>query len=139
MIRAINLDKLGIFLSGVCLTHCLITPIVVTLLPIITLNSFIEDVLFHKLMLWLVLPTSCAALFIGCRKHREPLIAGTGILGMLILIIIAFFGHDILSTHGERVATSIGGIVLAISHILNFRACQSRVCPDTKCTSKHHH
>ncbi len=139
MIRSTSLDKFGILLSGICLLHCLITPIAITLLPIITLNGFVEEVLFHKLMLWLVLPTSCVALFIGCRKHRDVLIAGTGILGMLMLVMVAFFAHDLLSESGERVATSLGGIVLAISHVLNYRACQQRVCEDTSCTSQHHH
>lgn len=139
MIRSTSLDKFGIFLSGVCIVHCLVTPIAVTLLPIITLSSFVEDVLFHKLMLWLVLPTSCAALFIGCRKHRDLLIAGTGIAGMLVLTIVAFYGHDLLSETGERVASTVGGLILAFSHYLNYRACQKIVCKDEACASLHHH
>lgn len=139
MLQSSTLDKFAVFFSGICILHCLITPIAITLLPIITLNSFMEDVLFHQLMLWLVLPTSCVALFIGCRKHRDWLIAGSGIIGMLILILIAFLGHDLLSTSQEKMATSLGGIVLAISHTLNYRACQSRVCLDTNCNTKHHH
>lgn len=139
MIRSTSLDKFGIFLSGLCIVHCLITPIAITLIPILTLNSFIEDVLFHKLMLWLVLPTSCIALFIGCRKHRDWLIGSTGVVGMLILVVIAFFGHDLLSSTGERIGTSIGGIVLAVSHILNYRACQKRICPSKNCETVHHH
>lgn len=139
MIRSTSLDKFAVLLSGICVLHCLITPIAITVLPIISLNAFVEDVLFHKLMLWLVLPTSCIALFIGCRKHRDWLIAGTGILGMTILVVIAFFGHDFLSHGGEKVLTSIGGIVLAISHILNYRACQERICSDSECASHHHH
>jgi len=139
MIRSTSLDKFGIFLSGICVLHCLITPIVITLLPIITLNTFIEEVLFHKLMLWLVLPTSCIALIIGCRKHRDWLIAGTGVLGMLILVAVAFFAHDLLSPTGERIATSVGGIILAISHALNYQACQARICDDTECANQHHH
>lgn len=139
MIRSTTLDKFAVFLSGVCVLHCLITPVLITLLPILTLNAFVEDLLFHKLMLWLVLPTSCIALFIGCRKHRDWMIAGTGIVGMAILVIVAFFGHDFLSDSMEKVATSLGGIVLAISHVLNYRACQSLICDDDKCSSKHHH
>lgn len=139
MIQSTTLDKIGVLLSGVCILHCLITPIAITLIPIISLNTFVEDVLFHQLMLWLVLPTSCIALFIGCRKHRDILIAATGIVGMLILIIVAFFGHDLFGISGEKIATSVGGIILAISHTLNFRACQQLICADAKCTAEHHH
>ena len=139
MIKSQSLDKFAVILSGVCIVHCLISPILVTLLPIITLSALAEDILFHRLMLWLVLPTSCIALFIGCRKHRDFLIAGTGILGMAILVFVAIYGHDLFSSTGEKVATSIGGLVLAVSHILNYRACQSRICDDQNCTAEHHH
>jgi len=134
MIRSTSLDKFAVFLSGVCVLHCLITPVLITLLPIFTLNTFVEDLLFHKLMLWLVLPTSCIALSIGCRKHRDIWIASSGIIGMTLLVLIAFLGHDMLSSTGEKIATSI-----AVSHILNYRACQNLICDDANCSSDHHH
>lgn len=139
MLNSTSLDKFAILLSGVCLLHCLITPVMVTLLPIISLSAFVEDLLFHKLMLWLVLPTSVIALFLGCRKHKQWLIPATGALGMAILIAVAFFGHDWFGLTGEKIATSVGGLVLALSHYFNFRACQSVTCSDTNCATKHHH
>ena len=139
MIRSTTLDKFGVLLSGICILHCLITPVLITLLPVITLSSFIEELLFHQLMLWLVLPTSCIALFIGCRKHRDFNIVITGILGMCILIFVAFWGHDFLGETQERIASSVGGIVVAISHVLNYRACQKRICNDDNCATNHHH
>ena len=139
MIRSTNLDKIAVFLSGVCVLHCLITPILITLLPIFALNTFAEDLIFHQLMLWLVLPISAVALFIGCRRHRDWLIASSGLLGMTLLVIIAFFGHDIFSATGEKFATSIAGLILAGSHFLNYRACQNLTCDDNNCSSEHHH
>ena len=139
MIRYTSLDKLAVFLSGVCVLHCLITPVLITLLPILTLSAMVEDLLFHKLMLWLVLPTSFIALFIGCRKHRNLTIAATGIIGMTLLVAIALIGHELFTALQEKVATSTAGMILAVSHILNFRACQKRVCDDDKCVEKHHH
>jgi len=139
MIQSNSLDKLGIILSSVCLVHCLITPVAVTMLPIISLNTFVEDLLFHQLMLWIVLPTSVAALFLGCRKHKKIAIAGTGIIGMAILILVAAYGHDVFGEAGEKVATSIGGLILALSHYLNYRACQNITCEDKNCSTRHHH
>ena len=139
MIKSTTLDKLGIFLSGICLLHCLITPVIITLIPIISINVLVEDLLFHQLMLWIVVPTSCVALFIGCRKHKRLPIALTGIIGMAILITVALFGHDIFGETAEKVMTSIGGLTLASSHFLNFRACQSISCDDNNCSTEHHH
>lgn len=134
-----RLDKLGIVLSSVCLLHCLLAPLVFTLLPIISLNALWEDLLFHQLMLWLVIPTSTVALLIGCRKHRDFKILGTGIFGMAMLLLIALVGHDLMSPWQEKLATSIAGITLALSHYFNFRACQEQPCADENCASKHHH
>lgn len=139
MLNSINFDKFAILLSGVCLIHCLLTPVLVTIAPIITSSSLAEDLLFHQLMLWAVLPTSFIALFLGCRKHKQLIIAGTGALGLSILVMVAFFGHDWLGVVGERVATSIGGLALALSHYLNYRACQNTTCQDKNCSTEHHH
>lgn len=134
-----RLDKFAVLLSGVCVLHCLLAPLALTLLPILSLNAFWEDMLFHRIMLWLVIPTSAIALLIGCRKHRDLLILGSGVLGMLLLIGIAAVGHDLLSPNQEKLATSIAGIILALSHILNYRACQKITCNDSNCSSQHHH
>ena len=67
------------------------------------------------------------------------MIAGTGIVGLGILVAVAFFGHEWFGITGEKFATSIGGLVLAISHYLNYRACQNTTCDDNNCATKHHH
>lgn len=137
--RSLQLDKFAILLSGVCLVHCLLAPIILTLLPIISLSVMVEDMLFHQLMLWIVVPTSLVALFIGCRKHRRWLIALTGALGIAVLFAVAFLGHDILTLNGEKLATGAGGLILAFSHFLNYRACQSITCDNSRCSLEHHH
>jgi hypothetical protein len=134
-----SLDKFAVFLSGVCVVHCLLTPIILTLLPVVAASVFIEDVLFHQAILWLVLPSSCIALFIGCRKHKDLLIAGSGVLGMLLLVFIAFFAHDLLTPVQEKIATSMAGLILAYSHIRNYKACQTLTCGDDNCSAEHHH
>lgn len=139
MQNSIKLDKFAILLSGVCLLHCLLTPVLVTLLPIFSTFVFFDDSMFHDLMLWLVLPTSVVALFLGCRKHKRLSIALTGALGIAILIGVAFMGHELFGIHGEKLATSAGGIVLAFSHFLNYKACQSIVCESKNCSTQHHH
>ncbi|MFT5571479.1 MAG: hypothetical protein ACI9FR_000393 [Cryomorphaceae bacterium] len=139
MIKSSTLDQFAIMLSGVCLVHCLVTPILITLLPIISMSAMVEDLVFHKLMLWLVLPTSCVALFLGCRQHKLYSIAVTGALGLGILIAVAFLGHQCFGIGGEKIATVVGGLVLAASHYLNFRACQNVSCEDRNCATEHHH
>lgn len=139
MLKSTSLDKFAILLSGVCLVHCLVAPIVITLLPIVSLNTMIEEVLFHQVLLWLVIPTSVVGLFLGCRKHRRLTIALTGGAGMAILISVATFGHSWFGITGEKWVTTLGGLVLALSHFLNYRACQAITCSSSRCETQHHH
>jgi len=139
MIQSTTLDKFGILLSGVCMIHCLVTPVLVTLVPVLSLNVWVEDFLFHQLMLWLVIPTSCIALFLGCRKHKKLSIVGTGIVGITVLLFVALFGHDLLGENMEKIVMTIGGLIIATSHYLNFRACQSITCSTENCATEHHH
>jgi len=139
MLNSTRFDKFAILLSGACLVHCLLTPVFVTLMSIVSSSSLIEDILFHQLMLWAVLPTSFIALFLGCRKHKQFFIAGSGALGLSILVAVAFFGHEWFGITGEKIATSVGGLVLALSHYLNYRACQNTTCEDRNCSTEHHH
>ena len=139
MTRTDYLDKLAIFLSSVCILHCLLAPVAITLIPVLSLSAIAQDESFHQLMLWVVVPTSVIALLIGCHRHRELQIAATGVIGMGILAMTAFWGHSLFGIQGEKIASIVGGCVLAISHYLNFRACQARRCDDDKCSSDHHH
>ena len=134
-----NLDKLAIFLSGVCILHCLLAPILLTLMPILSINAFVEDIIFHQMILWVIIPSSLFALTIGCKNHKQLNILISGVIGILALIFIASFGHDFLGENLERWATSIAGIILAYSHYANYRACQQISCNDTNCAQDHHH
>ncbi len=115
------LDRLAVFLSGLCLLHCLLAPALVTLVPVFGwLKPGGES--FHFLLFFLVFPTSLVALSAGYRRHRElpiPLLGAAG----LGLIVTALATLPVTSVE-ERVVTSTGGLLLALSHILNYRRCR---------------
>ncbi len=134
-----RLDKLAMSLSAICLLHCLLTPVLLTLVPLLTLSAYAEELLFHQLLLWVIIPISVIALFLGCKKHRNVVIVLTGALGMAILLAVALLGHETISPNTEKWVTAMGGIVLAFSHYLNYRTCQSIRCRSTHCESEHHH
>jgi len=138
-VKSAAFDRFAVILSGICILHCLLAPVLLTLLPILSISAFVEDLVFHQLMLWLVLPTSAVALVLGCRKHRKPMILITGAVGMLMLIIVAFWGHSIMMVSYEKVATTAAGLLLAFSHYLNYKACQDLICNDQNCQTDHHH
>jgi len=121
------LDRLAIILSGTCMVHCLLLPVVITLFPIVQ-GSLLEEESFHALFLLLVVPTSVIALSIGCSKHKDLRTIALGVSGLGILTFAAFWGHDWIGYDGERIMATIGGAILATSHILNYRLCRSQDC-----------
>lgn len=122
-----NLDRIAVVLSSICLLHCLALPFLLTVVPI-SHGAFLDEETFHMLMLVVILPVSLIALTIGCRKHKDRPTIILGAIGLAILTVTAFFGHDWFGITGERIVTSFGGLVLAAAHIQNYRVCRHHDC-----------
>lgn len=123
--RMAFLDRFAMMLSGICMIHCLVTPLLVALLPILGI-ALLSDREFHWLLLVLVLPASIWALASGCRRHRRFTIAVIGVTGLVILVSIGIAGHQIFGEDGERFVTSIGSATVAIAHLMNYRQLRIR-------------
>lgn len=121
------MDKAAIGLSLICTVHCLLLPIALTMLPALG-ASIAGDENFHLLLLLAVIPTSLIALTLGCRKHGHGHVVLTGLLGLIILTLTAFLGHDLLGDSGEKVASVLGAGTIALTHIRNYRLCRDAQC-----------
>ena len=95
------LDKSAISISLLCIAHCLLLPIAVTIIPVLSVLP-LQDELFHRLLVIAILPTSLIGLVIGCRKHKRWRIASYGIFGVVMVIVAALFGHDLVGEFGEN-------------------------------------
>ncbi|MBT3623579.1 MAG: MerC domain-containing protein [Gammaproteobacteria bacterium] len=121
------MDAAAVVLSGVCLLHCLALPVALTVLPIVNV-TLLDESTFHLIMMAVILPISIIALTIGCRQHKDKLTLVLGSVGLGILTITAIFGHELLGLTGERIVTSIGGLILAAAHIQNYLCCRNDNC-----------
>ena len=121
------MDIIAIVLSSVCMLHCLALPIALTILPIVNI-TLLDESTFHLIMMTVILPISIIALTIGCRQHKDKLTLVLGGVGLGILTITAIFGHDTLGLTGERIVTSVGGLILAAAHIQNYLCCRKDNC-----------
>ncbi len=121
------LDTTAVLLSGVCLLHCLAIPLLLTIVPVINIQ-LLDEATFHLIMLVFILPVSVIALAIGCRQHKDPATLILGGIGLSILTATALFGHDWFGITGERLVTSLGGLILAAAHIQNYRCCRDNDC-----------
>jgi hypothetical protein len=120
------LDKAAVALSGLCLLHCLLLPVIITLLPF--LDQF-SDRHLHAEILIIVFPVSLIALTIGFRRHADKRVVGLGIAGLLLLLVGATLAHSLFGVVADRMLTITGSVILALAHYRNSRL--SRSCRAT--------
>ena len=142
------LDSLAISMSVICAIHCLLTPLLVILFPILTTTFWVHQD-FHLWMLFFVLPTTSLAVFLGCRKHKDKFVAGLSAAGLTCLFAVSlyecFFHANPLLQHSSECMQCLGGgikthftatmfvnvfggVLLASAHIRNYRLCRSSHC-----------
>ena len=118
----INFDNLAISLSVLCALHCLLLPVAIIFLPAIS-ATFVGSEDFHKTMLYFVIPSSVIALSLGCKMHGKYHVYLYGFLGILTLIIAAFFAHDYFGENGETFLTLLGAGIISYGHFRNQKLC----------------
>ena len=114
-------DKAAIGLSVLCTLHCLLLPVLLVLVPAISGVLVFDDELFHRWLLFAVLPISAFAVLSGYFHHRRLLASIISTTGMILLVTAATLGHDVLGEMGEVVITVFGSVVIAVGHILNLK------------------
>jgi len=122
------LDRFSIGLSVLCAVHCMALPVLLIMFPSLLATLHLDDHVFHELLVWLVIPTSAVAVFLGCKRHKDQLVLALAGIGMVSLIAIAFFGHDALGETGEKFATLFAISILAYAHWRNYSLCRKGSC-----------
>ena len=120
-------DRIAIATSTICAIHCAIFPIIVSAFPAL-FSVMLDDHYFHILLIWAVVPASVIALFMGCKKHKDSTTLIAGVSGVLILVLIAFFGHDFLGEIGEKIGTVIASFIIVFAHLRNHSLCHKSGC-----------
>lgn len=124
---SLQFDKFAISLSALCVVHCLLTPVLVSLIPTLAALG-IADEGFHLYLIFAVIPLSLVAALMGCKKHKRYGVAFPILGGLFILVLTAGLGHEILGDTLEKVLTIIGACVISFGHVLNYRLCRKKDC-----------
>ena len=120
-------DKAAIGLSAACAIHCLLVPVALVLMPSVA-SLALADESFHVAILVAVIPASVVALTLGCRRHQRYRVTVMGGAGLVVLVVAALVGHDLFGEWGEKGLTLLGAFIVAVSHVSNYRLCQSHHC-----------
>lgn len=115
----IDWNRIGIGLSGLCTVHCLVIPLVLSVLPLWPALSALHAWL-HPIFIVLLLPVTYAAMRDARRHHNDrwiPLLLGLGFAA----ITMAWLGHVLWDHTGETIGTLLGSALLITGHTLNWR------------------
>jgi hypothetical protein len=123
------LDKAGMIASITCAIHCMIMPLIVTLLPIFGLSLFATEE-FEWMLLMVSAMLGLTSLCFGFKKHKS--FRAFSFLGIgLTFLVIGRLAHEHVS-HFRVFTFDIyllflvaGAILVAFSHWLNNKLCKS--------------
>jgi len=111
-------DQVSIALSGLCLVHCLLLPVIIAALPL--LNQFNASH-FHMQMLLVVIPVSLFAFALGFKRHHNQRIIACGIAGIALLAVGGTVAHANYGLVADTLMTIAGSLLLATAHYFNNR------------------
>jgi hypothetical protein len=120
-------DQIGIWASGFCVVHCLLTPVVLSL-SAVSAHFLPSEERTHRVLAVSIAFVGALALVKGYRNHRRkcvPLLMATG----LVFIYGGDWYGDHLSSHAAEVAiTLIGSGFMIAAHRINHTFCRECSC-----------
>ena len=120
-------DVVGCTGSVICALHCLIVPISLIFGPIGQVVVMEEEV-FHRVLLWVLIPAAVVAFRIGCLEHKDKWVLVLGTTGLISLTLAFTVLHESLGETAERWGAVLAAVLLIGAHVRNFRLCRSSVC-----------
>jgi hypothetical protein len=109
------------FLSGICLVHCLALPMVLAIAPWIV-PGLLRGESFHLWAVGLALPVSAAGIGWGLRRHGSRYVLVPATAGLLSMAAGALLAP---AERSEVLLTVAGASSLALAHLWNWRLRES--------------
>lgn len=121
-VSTLSADNLGIWASALCVVHCIVTPVLISMSAVFA--HFIPgEEKTHRTLAVGVAALGAIALVKGFRTHGRRRILGLMALGLSFIFAGAFYG-DRLPSHGYEVAVTMTGSALMIcAHRMNHTFC----------------
>jgi MerC mercury resistance protein len=127
--NAIGLDHAGIFASSICAAHCVLTPLLMAVVPVLGLN-FIFGGFAEWIFVGFSVVIGASSLIPACvRRHRKfpPLLLFAG--GSLLLLFGRLWLEE--QIHFEIPVVIAAATLIIASHLTNLRLCRScSICAD---------
>lgn len=116
--EAMSKDKIGIMLSVGCMVHCILTPLILPLLPLIGF-TFKHSPWIHIMLALIIGVIAYITFDLGFKKHHSPLPMLLAMAGVPLLFIGGFAEMNTISEPISIFFTLVGSIILIIAHYSN--------------------
>ncbi len=123
-------DKIGICASGLCLVHCLATPILLLVFPTLKI-TLADNHLFHEIFAVIVVSSILLAVYPHCKRHGHTDIIAIAFAGVAF-VLSGLFMHDLPLAISHTI-TIIGSILLIIAHVKNMKVRHGKCESDNTC------
>lgn len=130
--HAPGLDSMGITVSGLCVAHCILTPILLFAVPVAGL-AVLENEFVHKALMALVVVVGTTAFIPGLRLHGKYHLLPLVLLGTGSLLFAASAAEALWGEVGETSFTMVGGALMIYSHWKNRTFCRAcKACEEER-------
>lgn len=113
-------DRVGIWISGACMIHCLVLPVALTTLSVWPTMGAVHAWL-HPVFAVLLVPTTAGAAWHGWHHHRRVGVMLLFTIGLAVVALGGVLGHLVPGATVETVITVTGSILLVTGHWRNWR------------------
>ena len=119
-----NADRVGVVASSLCIGHCILTPVVLSLGPMWA-HFLPGEEIVHRTMAVLVALAGLIAFVRGYRVHGRPAVGLLFASGVALIAFTAVWGDDLPSHLVEIIITLAGGLLMIGGHWLNHTFCKA--------------
>jgi len=120
---SLRADQLGVIASVLCLIHCILTPVVLSL-SAVWVHYLPAEERFHRVFAALVAAIGCIAIIRGYRKHRRLPVFGLMVGGLGLIFAGAYLGNRLPSHAAEMAVTMTGSGLMIAAHLINHTFCK---------------
>src|ERR1700728_2923959 len=132
-------DQIGVWTSTLCMIHCLLTPVVLSL-SAVTAHFLPSEERTHRSLAVIIAALGAIALVKGYRNHRHLRVLFLMLTGLAFIFAAAYWGDRLPSHHAEVFVTLVGSCFMISAHRINHTFCRNcRSCvhepePEAKCS-----
>jgi hypothetical protein len=127
LIVALPVDQIGVWTSALCVFHCLLTPVLLSI-SAVSAHFLPSEERTHRTLAVVIAAIGGIALLRGYRRHRSTRVLLLMVTGLVFIFGGAWWGDHLPSHAAEVFVTLIGSGFMISAHRINHTFCRDCSC-----------